>query len=164
MNAADVELCVASRFNPRQFSLCPNISWGFNAIGNREADLLVVPQSRWCYEIEIKVSKSDIKADLMKRHTHSGPVIRKAWFAVPAELAGDENIPDYCGVLACSVGRAYKCREIRPPVVNKMARKLTNNEYEKLLELMVYRVWTLKRHLATQRSFVNSKRNKEASK
>lgn len=164
MTAADVELCVASHFNPRQFSLCPNISWGFRAIGNREADLLVVSQSRWCYEIEIKISQADIKADLRKRHTHSGPVIRKAWFAVPSALAEDPNIPSYCGVLSCATGLCYECREVRPPVVNNQARKLTDKEYEKLLELMVYRVWTLKKHLATQRSLNASLRNKEGGK
>jgi hypothetical protein len=150
--AADIELCLKKYFNPRQFSLCPNISLGFSPLGSREADLLVVTQSMWCYEIEIKVSKSDIKADMRKRHQHRGPVIRKAWFAVPVELAGDENIPGYRGVLACSVGLRRECYEVRSPSINKLARKLTPDEYLKLLRLMVYRVWTLKVHLAAQRS------------
>lgn len=163
--AADIELCVATHFNPRQFRLCPNISWGFTAIGHREVDLLVVPESRWCYEVEIKVTRADIKADLKKQHAHSGSVIRKAWFAVPSELADDPAIPDYCGVLACSMTEGCRCHEVRGPKINKEARKLRDDEYLKLMELMTYRVWALKRHMLMLRNdkrWAENRKQKEA--
>lgn len=64
LNARDIEIAIAKMFNYRMNVIVPNVSWG---LGLRcECDLLIVSQRRYATEIEIKVSKSDIKADKKK--------------------------------------------------------------------------------------------------
>ena len=63
----EIEVRVASFFNPRQNIIVPNISWGVNL---HECDLLIIRKSGYGIEVEIKVSKSDLIADAKKPHHH----------------------------------------------------------------------------------------------
>lgn len=67
MRTSDIEIAVASHFNWRQNIIVPNVSWGLFGDG-REIDLAIVRPSGWLVEVEIKITASDIKADLRKRH------------------------------------------------------------------------------------------------
>ena len=54
-----------SRFAQRKnWLVIPNVSWGFLRY---EADMLVVTKSKFCTEIEVKVSMADWKNDFEKR-------------------------------------------------------------------------------------------------
>ena len=61
----DIEIAVVNCiFPPRQFMVIPNASWGMKL--DFEADLLVITKANWAYEVEIKISISDARADQKK--------------------------------------------------------------------------------------------------
>lgn len=97
LNAADVEIAISSYIKPGNV-IIPNVSWGFDL--RHECDLLVVTKAGRLWEIEIKVSKSDIKADLKKRHQHRDERISRLYFAIPQALEDCIYlIPERAGVL-----------------------------------------------------------------
>jgi len=65
ISTKDIEIAVVSCiFPPRQFMVIPNASWGMQL--QFEADLLVITKANWAYEVEIKTSLSDARADQKK--------------------------------------------------------------------------------------------------
>jgi hypothetical protein len=138
-----VEVAVAKYFNPRRNLIVPNVWWGLGF--NYELDLVVLTKCGYAYEVEIKVSRQDIKADLKKSHGHSSKRISRLYFAVPSELSDDKNIPEDAGILSISLnadGR-YGVRKIRE-AKRKDARIFTDKERLKLAELGTMRIWKLK--------------------
>ncbi|MEM5786538.1 MAG: hypothetical protein AAGU11_04420, partial [Syntrophobacteraceae bacterium] len=65
ITAADIEVAVARHFHTTRNLIIPNVSWGFRGMGY-EIDLMVVTESRYAYEVEIKVSAADLKRDAQK--------------------------------------------------------------------------------------------------
>jgi hypothetical protein len=158
VKATEVEIAAVRHFNPRANIIVPNVSWGLFHDG-MEVDLLVVHNSGYATEVEIKVNGGDIKRDLKKRRHlfekfYSGResmdkgLIRRKYFAVPGKLAGHPDIPQGVGILAVDEDE-YQAKIIRPAPVNKNARRLTPDEIYKLLELGCMRIWTLKEALIT---------------
>ena len=151
-DSRDFEIAVAEHFGIRQNVIVPNISWGLRGL-NHECDLLLLRDSGFAEEIEIKVSASDIRRDLTKgggRGHARSPLIRKLWFAVPLALAESDSIPEYAGVLALvwdTRKRGYVCVAVRAPAVNSAARKLSDAEKLQVLRLSNLRVWSLKQKL-----------------
>lgn len=148
MNTSEVELAVARFFNPRVNIIVPNISWGLWS-ASYEMDLLIVSPERYCTEVEIKVSESDIKAEKNKHHCHRNEHIRRFFYAVPDYLSNCEYLPIDCGLISINSKyngtRAEKeCQILRPPRINKNAEKLTDTEINKLLHLGCMRIWSLK--------------------
>ena len=149
--ADDVEIAVTKFLDPRKNLIIPNVSWGF--FKWHEADILVIRPSMWAAEIEIKVSRQDIKKDLDKKHHHKDKRIRELWFAVPEELSDDENIPACAGIISVSEHRGRRfCKRKRLPVADKSARKITAAEQETLLRLSYFRVISLKEKLQGYRA------------
>jgi hypothetical protein len=146
MNAADIELAVAHHYGWRANIIVPNVSWGWHL--RYEADLVILRPSGWASEIEIKVSASDIRADLSKHHQHDSTRFRDLWLAVPVELASNPDIPAEAGILAVGPDgvRVVRCAKLKPG-----RRKVTDKEKLRLLELAHMRVWGLKAHLQRQR-------------
>lgn len=140
----EIEIAVARFFNSRVCTIVPNVSWGLGL--NYEADMVVLMSSGYAYEVEIKTSKSDIKADLKKCHGHNSRLFRRLYFAVPDYLANDGNIPQKAGII--SVYRddfgGNQCKIIRQPTINKIAIKFSPEKREKLLHLGCMRIWSLK--------------------
>lgn len=147
LNTSDVESAVAKYFNPRINLIVPNVYWGLGF--SYELDLLICSQSFYCTEVEIKVSKSDIKAEQNKRHTHRDNKIKRFFYAVPWYLQDCEYLPSNCGLIV--VDDNLRCKTMRPPRVNRFARRLTPDEHIKLLELGCMRIWTLKETIADRR-------------
>ena len=145
VTALDIEFAAAWHFGWRQNLVVPNVSWGLFR-DNHEADLVVLHSSGHADEVEIKVSRSDIAADLKKNrgrgHVRSA-LMRRLWFAVPEELSDDPNIPADAGILAVRQGSRY-VRVVRQAAVNKQAVKLTEQQRLKLLHLGCMRIWSLK--------------------
>ena len=75
ITVSEIELAVAHYFDPRRNIIVPNVWWGMGF--NYECDLLVLTKAGYAYEVEIKTTKSDLKADLKKEHGHKSDKIRK---------------------------------------------------------------------------------------
>lgn len=157
MIAKDIELAIAEHFNYRTCLIVPNVSWGWGL--RYEADMVIVRESMWAMEIEIKVSSADIKADLNKKSwAHTSDRFRMLWFAVPEFLKSDPNINERAGIL--SVSEKGGVEVVRTPKLNPVAKKVTPNQYNKLLELAAMRVWSLKSALYAQQQRFHALANK----
>lgn len=148
MKSCDIEIAVAKKFNFRRNIIVPNVSWGL--LKYHEADLLIVTKSGYATEIEIKVSASDIRADLKKKHGHVDHKIKYVYFAVPEELAGHADIPRHFGLI--SVSNYGRCTILRRSESNRSAVKLTEKEINHLLHLGCMRIWLLKKKIIKLRN------------
>jgi hypothetical protein len=105
---------------------------------------MVMTPRGYCYEIEIKVSRADIKRDLSKPwgHEHGGK-IRKLYFAIPEKIESAINlIPESAGILVVSPrGDIKKLREAK----QNQVQPLNEKDRIKLAALGTLRIWSLKR-------------------
>ena len=143
-HAGEIELVVANHFNPRQNLIVPNVSW---SMFSHECDVLVLTQSDYAYEVEIKVTASDLKRDAGKTHGHKSKYIKLLWFAMPDYLEPYVSfVPANAGVMLVSrdsYGRDT-CRVVRGPGVNRDAVKWTPEKRMELMRLAGLRIWNLK--------------------
>lgn len=148
-----MEVVLAQYFGTRENIVVPNVSWG---LINHEADLLVLKPSGWAEEVEIKVSKSDLRRDLKKDHGRghrASDLVRKLWFAVPADMAQMPEIPEHAGIITVSYSKwgQWVAATVRAPKLNKRAHKLTDVNTHQLMRLGMFRIWTLKAKLLALR-------------
>lgn len=143
LTALDIEIAVSKFFNFRTHLIIPNVWWGLHL--PYEADLVVLSDSGYATEIEIKVANSDIKADKNKRFQHDSNMFKKFYYAVPDYLQHSEHLPTDCGLII--VDKNLNCKIVRPSKNNKYARKLQPSEILKLASLGCMRIWNLKTHL-----------------
>lgn len=141
ITSLDIELAVAHYFNPRVNIIVPNISWGMNL---HECDLLVLTKAGYAYEIEIKISKSDLIADRNKKHQHKSKRIRKLYFALPYYLIEKckDHIPVEAGIISV-IG--HGCMSIIREAEIKSDYKFNEVEKLNLVRLGAMRIWPLKR-------------------
>lgn len=99
MTTPELERAVVELINPRLNAVVPNVSWGLGL--RHEADLLVLDNKNRFTEIELKISKSDLKADFKKGHGHYSNFISRLVYAVPVELLdlAEELVPKHCGII-----------------------------------------------------------------
>lgn len=124
-----------------------NVSFGFGL--NYEADLMVLSKSGYLTEVELKVSKSDLKADLKKRHFHNCKKVKYLCFAFPEDLLETalQFLPEEVGLLCLMKSTTrneytyIKCLR-KPKARNNY--KLTTDEENKLMRLGTMRVWKVK--------------------
>lgn len=120
-----------------------------------EADLLVMAPSMWLYEIEIKSTVSDLRADMKKiKHrfvwgNHLHPLVSKMYYAMPLvvyeKVRGAPPIPDHAGIITINPEEFYRWNQaviVREPKKNPVARKLNDQERFKLARLGTLRYWT----------------------
>lgn len=106
----EIELAILGEFDYRANLIVPNIT-NQMALLKFETDMIVVKPSGVAYGFEIKVTKSDLKADLKKPQiinakTYANGVERyygkfkHFYYAVPDYLEQDalEIIPEFCGL------------------------------------------------------------------
>lgn len=145
-------------FPCRRYLCVPNS----NQFLHWEADLLVMAPSHWLYEIEIKSTVADLRAD-RKKDKHNFiwgflgyPLVRKMYYVMPHtvfekvsdqvfSLERDQSpIPEHAGIITinplenCKYKQAKKIREAQP---NPVARKLNDAERFKLARLGALRYW-----------------------
>lgn len=105
-----------------------------------ESDLLVVSDSGYVTEVEVKHSLSDWRADLKKQKFTSGwhrqqfdRVIRRFYYAVPQHLVDQApaDLPDFAGIISvgrsCKTVREAKLRtteKIEPGVLRRLQRSV----------------------------------------
>ena len=144
LKTPELEMLVAEHFGIRTHLIIPNVYWGFGL--NYEADLVVVTRAKYAYEIELKVSKSDLKADQNKtKHKFERKTFKRMYYAMPDYIYEPDLVPEYAGVLLAyqHYGKWFIKREKDP--VNLKVPPLDDNQYKKLLELMAMRVWSMKK-------------------
>ena len=142
MKTIDIEIAVSLWFGVRQHIIVPNVSWGFNGI--HELDLAVLTKAGYLSEVEIKISKSDLKKDKYKKHGHKSKWIKKLWFAVPEKLGefALTEIPERSGLLV--IGDNRRVVQVKHPVVNKECRKLECKDQLAIARLGCMRITGLK--------------------
>jgi len=148
MNARDIEIAVANYFNYRVNLIVPNVYWGMGL--NHEADLLILSKAGYATEVEIKVSRADLKRDADKAHGHEGAIIKALWFAVPMVLTDFAlaHIPEESGLLMVwerprrgASGFVSGASPKRFPKPRPGSRKFNVSEREQLARLAALRYW-----------------------
>lgn len=134
----------SSKFSVRNnFLSVPNVSWGF--LKGYEADLLVVNKNYYVYEVEVKVSAADFRADMKKmkwRVNRSNDLIKRFYYAMPETLwekVKDE--PRVAGSGVITVNSRGKTKIIIDAVDNKQAKALSEKDALRLARLASMRYW-----------------------
>lgn len=145
MKTDELELAVVSFFDKRAELIVPNVSWGLGL--NYEADLMILNKNEYLYEVELKVSKSDMKADLKKHRAHSCRYVKRLYYGFPEELfeTALQILPEDVGLIAAyydNYGRA-KAMEKRKPKDRECQKMPLRQQYE-LARLGALRIWNLK--------------------
>lgn len=144
IHAGDIEIAIARYLNPRINLIVPNVSWG---LGTYEKDMFLLTPSGYAWEIEIKVSKSDLIADKKKLHGHYSNKIKRLYFAIPDFLEKEAlvHIPERAGLFVVIDRGSYNyVKLVRPAKINLGAEKLSDDEILKLHKLAAIRIWSLK--------------------
>jgi hypothetical protein len=144
LKAIDLELALVSYYNPREYLIVPNVSWG---LMNYEVDMLILSKTGYATEIEIKVSKYDCWADTKKKHGHQNKIVKHLYFALPDYLLEKciQYIPPHAGIF--TIGWKRKdCKIVRSPETQNKY-KFTIEQRAKLGRLGALRIWKLKRKL-----------------
>ena len=157
MKTAEMEIAIMNYLNIRVNIVVPNVSW---ALLDYEADIVSLTKAGYATEIEIKVSKSDLLADLKKKHQHNSDLFKYLYYAVPQDLADCalEVIPKRAGLLTVKrnekrwYGQFYDGREFivdmkRQPKVNACCKKWDERKMFELTRLGCMRIYALKKKL-----------------
>lgn len=147
----EVECLVARMWGYRTNIIVPNVSWG---AGIHECDLLILSKAGYATEIEIKVSRSDLKKDAGKGHGHNSNKIKYLYFAIPSKLLTEiEFIPTRAGIIVINPfdkrEQGFYAVVHRHPEENIHAQKWSEAERVNLGRLGCMRIWTLKSSLLT---------------
>ena len=105
-----------------------------------ESDMFIVKNNGYIYEIEIKISVSDFKADLKKTKKHqslqSGNFIpNKFFYCIPEAIKDQVTLPKYAGLLTVSEFGSIKTAK-EAPFLHKDKIEVESNIAQKL-----YRRW-----------------------
>lgn len=151
----EMEIVLTEYFTPRINLVVPNVSWGFLP---HEADLLVMTKAACLYEVEIKVSLADLKADAKKKHCHESKKIKYLYFAIPEHLLikGEQYIPARAGILVVKDHqRGWRRGMMKPSPVRRVEQhrapvqngtyKLSDKERYQIARLGALRVLGLKK-------------------
>ena len=148
LKTIDMEIALSEYFNARQNLIVPNVEWGAFI---HECDLLIITKAGYAYEIEIKVSRADLKKDRGKRHGHVDrrDRIKQLYFAVPEHLLPiDEHIPARAGIISVTrINGRYSCVSKRRAQVSPTACKWSDPERYNVARLGSMRIWTLKKRI-----------------
>lgn len=163
MTARDIEVCLAGDLFAflRGWTVVPNVQdYRVHGPSYAELDLVAVSPAGWASEVEIKVTRSDLRRDLEKGHAHDNPRMRFLWFAMPESVEYQDLVPERAGVILVrerNPGAYLTAYKVRRPQVNPTAVKWTDAERYDLARLGLIRYWsarmrgTLTEHLDTAR-------------
>jgi len=103
-----------------------------------ESDMFIVKTNGYIYEVEIKISVSDFKADLNKTNKHTTLKLgqfkpNKFFYCIPESLVDKVDVPDYAGLIIISQSLGCCTRKEAPflhknklEVDSKIAQKMYN--------------------------------------
>lgn len=105
-----------------------------------EADLLVISNSGYLKEIEIKTNIQDFRADFQKRHYHDHPEVRSFSYCLPSEIFNKHETEilakcDFKGAGLILITEDGRIINKKKSVVRRYAQKLTNEAILHYLKL-----------------------------
>jgi hypothetical protein len=138
-----------SPFYIRSHIVVPNVHWGLGF--NHELDLLSISNPAHIgTEIEIKVSRGDVKRDLKKEHRHYDDRIRQLYFAGPLTLLDDfiNFVPEDFGIITVTRLNTNSLRYIcsikrRAKPLKQWRGAFTKAEVFELMRLGNMRYWSM---------------------
>jgi hypothetical protein len=140
MTALDIEIAVAKFFGYASNIIVPNVY-----LNKCECDMVIISPSGYVTEVEIKVSKSNLKKDSDKNYNaHNSYKVKRFFYAVPLELMNCEYTPSDAGLIVVN-NRFAKI--VRPAKVNKSSKKLNQDQVFDIARLGCMRIWRLKENL-----------------
>ena len=124
---------------------------------NFEADLLILTKNRYATCVEIKVSKSDLKNDIKKKHIeriekfdYYFKHLKYFYYAVPKELEQEalNQIPKFAGLIIVEevnheIWKGYRTRVVRKPT-HLFSYQWSERQEKQLLRLGCLRIYNLK--------------------
>lgn len=170
MTSADIQNALVGYgsnclWSPRRVTAARNT----NGVSHWESDLLLIHESGWTWEVEIKISVADFRREFTKKATkhrriqegtwsekgYGGSIrresiIRKFFFAMPVDVYAKvkDQIPDYAGVILLVDARRDGWRRLEPWIEKKAkdlpARRATAQDRAKMMESVYFRYWRLK--------------------
>lgn len=140
----NIELALSMYLYEKQHS---PITTHFTGYGLAECDVISISKSDYIYEYEIKISKSDFKADFKKeKHKlmlegvgtkeriikENNQMVEDVWyltpnyfnFVVPENLISIQDVPEYAGLIYMNENLQFEIIK-KPPLIHKT--KATNN-------------------------------------
>lgn len=140
------------RQQDRHEAIVPNCGMVFGW----EADLVSVTKAGLTHEHEIKISRSDFKADARKQSKHVLLLERRArspsgfvqipsyfWYVTPPDLLDGLEVPEYAGHMTVAGRYSVKIRKQAPRLHRE---KITESQLQAITRGLMYRYW--KRRLA----------------
>ena len=158
MKTVEMEIHLAKHFNIRTHLIVPNVSWGLSI---HECDLLILSKAGYATEIEIKISKADLKKDKFKSHGHLSKKIKNFYYAVPEKIAieyVEEHVPERAGIIV--VNAKGRCKIVRKCIVNKDAIKFSEKDRYKMARLGALRIWNLKKNVVKKDKLIKELKDK----
>lgn len=154
MTAVDIEHAVVILLDYRRYVIVPNVSYGLFL--NHECDLLALDKSDRFTEIEIKISKSDLKRDFDKEHNHKSKYISRLIYAVPESILeyAISIIPKTNGIISVNWKKNESLTSFNIPVA-KWVRRIGYDKTKPVVDTRILnmfmrlgcmRIWTLKSH------------------
>lgn len=147
----ELEQAVVRLLNPRLNAIVPNVSWGLGL--RHECDLLVLDNKNRFTEVELKVSRADLKKDFQKPHGHYSDFISRLVYAVPDYLLEDARqlVPKQHGLIVAKkqyhyayngdiIGEYWEANWVRVPR-HEPGRRPTDKKINKFLRLGTIRIW-----------------------
>lgn len=136
--------CLASHFEWFRNLCFPNVFWGTG-----EMDLCVITSANYMWEIEVKLSLSDWKADEHKkkwlaRYSSYRKYVSRFYYAVPTELIDKvpEFVPKEVGIIEIYWNEysGYRTNIVRPST-HKRGIKLTDKMVERMMRKVYFKYW-----------------------
>lgn len=158
MKTIEAELKLFRSFDFRQKLIVTNVTNNSNLPIYFETDMVVMTGANYVTGIEIKVSKSDLKNDLKKRHVvrsgfqnnfnHYYKAFKHFCYAVPEELLEEceKQVDDRFGIINLSKTKYNTVNYYRSPVFLHNYKWTDKQRYE-LSRLGAMRVYNLKQKI-----------------
>ncbi|MCH7993510.1 MAG: MmcB family DNA repair protein [Planctomycetes bacterium] len=154
LTTAEMEVALAHFLDYRTNLIVPNVWWGMSNM--HECDLLVVSKAGYLTEVEIKISRADLRQDKKKRHGHHCSRIKRLFFALPTYLENCKDlVPDRAGIILVRPRDADygpdwvpRCRQLRPAESRPHTPKISDEDRYKIARLGAIRIWDLKQKLS----------------
>ena len=123
-------------------------------IVNHECDILSVSKNMFLREVEIKVSVSDFKADLQKKHQHIDENVRQFYYAVPYYILDNvkELVPENAGILVAKIiektnrnnevtSKKWIIEKIKSPKNNNLAKPIDDKKLNVIFRIGYLKYW-----------------------
>ena len=149
-HSAHIEVAVSNLIGYRNHVIVPNVYWGLGL--RHECDLLVLDSKKRFTEVEIKVSRADLKKDLDKWHQHKSALISRLVYAVPVDLIelAKQILPNSVGLIQVrysEISKKFVAAWVRVNKHDKAKPIVPEKTIQKFMELGCMRIWTLKQKL-----------------